>query len=216
MDPIKEAFTRAKQDVSRLEDEVRILREEVEQLKRTLTIPTQQNNTPTFQHRTPTDSNIPTHDWSLEGVKSPITDVSTGNDGVPTNQPTNKPTNQHILPTREIDEISHLQRVSEILGSLDELKKEVRIKFKKLTNQEMTIYSHIYQLEEEGKDVDYSLLSSRSHLSEISIRDYVRKIMNKGIPLEKKKIDNKKILLSIPDTLKRVATLPTIMQLREL
>ena len=66
----------------------------------------------------------------------------------------------------------------------------------------MKVFTSIYQLEEKGFIVDYSLLAQNTSLSEISIRDYVRKIINKGIPLDKKKQDNKKIILTIPQNLK--------------
>jgi len=118
--------------------------------------------------------------------------------------------------TPKIDRISRLQQVSQILQSLDELKKEVRIKFKKLTNQEMLIYSTIYQLDQLQLEVDYSLIAEKLNLSDTSIRDYVRKIISKGVPLDKTKENNKKILLKIPENFKRVASLNTILELREL
>jgi hypothetical protein len=94
------------------------------------------------------------------------------------------------------------------------LKKEVRLKFKKLTDQEMNVYSAIYQLEEQGLVVDYSLLAQKTNLSEISIRDYIRKILSKGIPLQKQKELNKRIIVGIPAELKRIASLNTLLQLR--
>jgi len=104
----------------------------------------------------------------------------------------------------------------EILESLDSLKKEVRFKFKQLTNQEMLIYSTIYQLEEQSIEVEYTLISEKLNLSESSVRDYIGKIIKKGVPLDKIKRDNKKIILSIPQDLKKIASLNTIIQLREL
>lgn len=209
MDPIKEAFLKAKQDIQFLNEKIDKLTQELEELKRTL-------NT-SYQSVQPTNQQmIPTHQHSLEHLKSSKTSFSTGNEGVPTNQPTIQPTNQRTGNEGVPDKISHLERVSEILGSLDALKKEVRIKFKKLTQQEMVIYGAIYQLQEQGNIVDYTLLASKLKLSEISIRDYIRKIAAKGIPLNKEKVDNKKIRLTIPEDLRRVATLETILALREL
>ena len=131
-------------------------------------------------------------------------------------QQTNQQTNQQTEKEGETDKISQIRRVSEIIDSLDSLKKEIRSKFKKLTSQEMKVFTSIYQLEEKGFIVDYSLLAQNTSLSEISIRDYVRKIINKGIPLDKKKQDNKKIILTIPQNLKKIATINTITSLREL
>jgi hypothetical protein len=41
-------------------------------------------------------------------------------------------------------------------------------------------------------------------------------MINKGIPIHKNKINNKKITLSISPDLKKIASLPTIIRLREL
>ncbi len=80
----------------------------------------------------------------------------------------------------------------------------------------MAIFSSIYELEEQGLDVDYQSLAQKCNLSEISIRDYVHKIMKKGIPLIKFKLQNKRIMLKIPEDLKKIATLQTIHTLRKL
>ncbi len=228
MDPVKEAFQKVKEDIA-------FLKSELESIKRTLNQnTTQQSNQQTNQHTTPTVNNVqtpfPTKDLALEAQKSKISNISKGNEGVPTNQPTNQQTNQHpmisignlLIPDKSQQipqnnvELTNLQRVSEILESLDELKKEVRLKFKRLTEQEMSVFSTIYLLEEQGFTVDYSLLAQKLNLSEISIRDYVRKILKKQVPLNKMKEDNKKIILSVPKDLKKIASLNTIVQLRNL
>ena len=109
-----------------------------------------------------------------------------------------------------------LLRASEILNSLDSLKREIRLKFKRLTSQEMLIFSLIYTSEESGELVDYKFLSSQSNLSESSIRDYVHKIVGKGIPIIKEKVNNKSILLHISPDLKKLSSLETIQRLREI
>jgi hypothetical protein len=214
MDPVKEAFFKVKSDMDDLKLELNGLKQRVEELTRTLQ--QVQSNQQTNQQPFPTH---PTHDLPLYGLKSQISTISSGNRGVPTNQPTNQQTNQRTgnegVPSSK-DRISRLAQISEVLESLDELKKEVRIKFKRLTNQEMAVFAKIYELDNLGADVDYTLLSQTLNLSEISIRDYVRKIISKGIPIEKLKVDNKKILLSISKDLKQVASLSTIFQLREI
>ncbi len=129
----------------------------------------------------------------------------------------NQHTKKQYRPTINLpSKIDHLQKASEILSSLDSLKKEIRLKFKRLTNQELLIFSTIYQLEEEGNLVDYHMIAEVLALSESSVRDYVQKIINKGIPVDKEKINNKRILLAISPDLKKIASLDTIMQLRDL
>mgnify|MGYP001609578405 FL=1 len=214
---IKQSFAKVKQDMTSLQEQINYLSQQIEELKRTLQTPTHPAENPTLQHI------IPTHNLPLQALKSSKTPFSTGNQGVPTNKPTNQQTNQHIgnegvsalnfhensqKPTQEIsknkqniDEISKIKHISDILASLDELKKEVRVKFKRLTEQEMAVFSAIYQLEEQNIDVDYQLLSQQLKLSEISIRDYIRKIIKKGIPIEKIKHDNNKLTISINEYL---------------
>ena len=80
----------------------------------------------------------------------------------------------------------------------------------------MLVFSSIYQFEEQGFVVDYALLAQNLQLTEISIRDYIRKILQKQIPLIKSKESNKKVILSIPKDLKRIASLQTITQLRNI
>ncbi|OGJ21750.1 hypothetical protein A3K73_06940 [Candidatus Pacearchaeota archaeon RBG_13_36_9] len=105
---------------------------------------------------------------------------------------------------------------SEILASLDNIKREIRRKFKSITKQEMLVFSTIYTLEEQDPDPDYQKIASKLRLSESSIRDYVQRIAKKGIPIEKEKLNNKKIILHISPELKKIATLDTIIKLRSL
>ena len=186
------------------------------------TIPTETMN--------PTDN--PTHNYALEALKPEIIEVSTGNRGVPTDKQTNRQTdnpthfpvkNEQILQKNtKINEIntinieSNIKEVSQILDSLDIIKKEIRLKFKHLTSQEMLVFSTLYQLEETNQEITYKIISNTLKLSESSIRDYVQRIINKGIPIKKQKINNKKIILSISQDLKKIASLSTIINLREL
>ncbi|GAH73525.1 unnamed protein product, partial [marine sediment metagenome] len=109
-----------------------------------------------------------------------------------------------------------IDEAAEILDSLDSIKKQIRLQFKQLTTQEILIFSTIYQLEEEQESVDYKSLANKLNLTESSIRDYVGRLIKKGIPVEKKKIKNKNIQLSISPNLKKIVTLQTILQLRDL
>ncbi len=217
MDLLKESFQRVRQDIEYLAQEIEVIKQLLSDLK---IQQTNKQETSTNQHFFPTSQS------QEEALKPLILPFSTRNEGVPTNQPTNKQTNQHppiSTPTlerssfKQIDRtFSNIQKVSEVLSSLDDLKKEVRLKFKRLTEQEMIVFSTIYQLEEQGFVVDYALLSQKLNLTEISIRDYIHKILKKEIPLLKSKESNKKITLSIPLDLKRITSLQTITQLRNL
>ena len=218
MDPLKEAFSKVRQEIDYLHQQIEEIKYLLNELKSI------QTNKPTNQQIIPSNLILsPTQELSQNRLNLRNSDFSTGNEGVPTNKPTNQQTNQHpsiSTPTQAIssvnERLNQLHRVSELLGTLDDLKKEVRLKFKKLTEQEMNIFSAIYELEEKGLVVDYAILAQKTNLTEISIRDYIRKILAKGIPLKKEKESNKRIILSIPQDLKRIATLLTINQLRDI
>jgi len=228
---IKEAFTRAKQDIEELRSYIVYLTEQLEEIKRTLRQTDRQTDKPTYapqiptnHYSTPTDSRTPTDILPLKALKSQNNDISSGNGGVPTDRQTDRQTDQHTFSNPqfhseapEITQSSHkIMQVSEMLNSLDDFKHELRRQFKSLTAQEMLVYATIYQLEEEGVTVDYHLLAVRLKLSESSIRDYILKITKKSIPLIKIKQDNKKVILSIPLELKKIASLQAILTLREL
>lgn len=114
------------------------------------------------------------------------------------------------------DPVTKIGKVAELINSLDALKKDLRRQFKRLTPQEMLVYSTIYQLTDQAIDVDYSILSKKTGLSESSIRDYVQKLLKKGIPLEKTRENNKRILLAVPPEFKRMTSLETIISLRSI
>jgi hypothetical protein len=186
--------------------------------------PTHNSNTPTLQHIVPAD---PTHNLALNSLKSPNINTSTGNQGVPTDRQTDRQTDQHIPkgsynPENTLKTISpnnlpnSIENASQILDSLDNSRKKIRLKFKRLTDQEILVFSTIYQLEEELGQVDYKVLADKLKLTESSIRDYTGRLIKKGIPVDKTKINNKTIILSISPSLKKIASLPTILQLRDI
>jgi len=127
-------------------------------------------------------------------------------------QTTSSQTNNPIYPPST----ANLKDTAEILSQLDSIKKDLRLRFKRLTPQEMLIFSTLYQFQEEGIESTYNSISSKLNLSESSIRDYVQRIIKKGIIIDKKKINNKQILLKISENITRLASLSTIIQLREI
>lgn len=238
-DQIKLAFSKVKQDILSLQQDISNIKQELDEVKDLLLhkivdldtptdtsthFPTNTPINPTHQHINPTypatPTQNPTHPQEIGGLKSPFLGISTGNGGVPTDRQTDRQTvqqtNQHMPYNLDIE--SNIREASEILNSLDHLKREIRLKFKKLTPQEMSVFSTIYQLEEQNfpDEITYKSIAKPLKLSESSIRDYVQKIISKGIPIKKNKINNKTIVLSISSELKKVATLPTILKLMEL
>ncbi len=145
------------------------------------------------------------------------TDTSTGNEGVKFAQSYNSTHSSTHIPTHKAQiRVDKLHQLSEFLASLDDIKKELRSKVKKLTNQEMQVLQTLYELEEKGFIVDYLMLSTTLNLTESSIRDYIQRILKKGIPIEKIRENNKKIFLSLSNSLRKIVSLPTLIQLRSL
>ena len=183
-----------------------------------------QRNLPTFQQTNrqanpTTPTNPSTHNYSYRPLKPQNMGISIGNQGVPTDKQTNRQTNQQ---TQNLDKSSYNQdnysidNAIEILESLDNIKKEIRLKFKRLTDQELLVFSTLYQLDEENGFTDYKTISEKINLSESSIRDYIGRLIKKGIPVDKTKLNNKTIQLNVSKNLKKIASLNTILQLREL
>jgi hypothetical protein len=215
MDSIKEAFQKVRKDMDSLKEEIASLRlnlrEINEKLLDILNKPSPSNNplNPTNPTHNPTD-NMP-----FKPLKAQNMPISIGNRGVPTDKQTDKQTDQHTQNELKISK-NTIETASEILSSLDNIKKEIRLQFKGITEQEMLVFSTIYQLDAESGFSDYRILAQRLKLTESSIRDYVGRLIKKGIPVEKKKVNNKIIQLSISENLKKIASLSTILKLREL
>jgi len=200
-------------------------------------IPTHLEKTPTDRQINQTNGEIPTDKLLSQVLKRRNLHISTGNGGVPTDRQTDRQTDRHMKivektpkkpqiifgnmpqnPEKQdsITKIDHLEKAGEILNTLDALKKELRLKIKKLTSKEISVLTLLYDLENQGQIVDYPLLSSKLNLSQSSIRDYIGKIQVKGIPIIKEKLNNKKIVLHISSDLKKIASLDTILKLRNL
>ena len=225
---LKEAFVKVKQDIDFLVNEIYQLKQEIIEIKQILGISsssTVRQITSTYPVTSTQTSTVP---QEVGGLRTPNLGISIGNQGASTDRQTDRQTDTstHNLsgipsksaePNKETNIEKKIQEASEILDSLDRLKKEIRLKFKRITPQEMVVFSTIYQLEEQDpENTSYKQLSMILKLSESSVRDYVQRMINKGIPIKKHKIANKKIILSISSELKKIATLSTIIQLREL
>jgi len=148
--------------------------------------------------------------------KDQFSTISTGNEGVQTDRQTDRQTDNEreiLSKVGFLEEKNSFEEAEELLNSLDGLKKELRLKFKRLTKQEFLVFSTIYQLGEEKGFSTYRTLSNKIGLTESSLRDYIQRLIKKGIPIEKRKINNKEITLFVSPSLKKVASLNTIINL---
>ena len=215
MDPIKEAFSKIKEDISLLRDEISHLRLQIESIQATPT----HNPLSTYQQ---TDNQthiqtVPTHNGVVEPPYTQNSNSSIGNEGVPTHKHTNTQTHKQTENYTQTTPNSDFKQVNDILLSLDNIKKGIRLKFKRLTPQEMLVFSVLYTMEEQNyTNVTHRAIATQINLSESSVRDYINKLINKGVPIEKMKQNNKTINLKISQDLKDIATLAIIQDLREL
>jgi len=241
---VKEDISLLKNKLEQISSELQLIKRTINQTDSPTNTQTEMSKNPTLfpamqteNSTLPTDNNSILDKTTQKASEMPFLTISTGNRGVPADRPADKQTDQqtnNIEPQPNInqkvsgffekfalkesieDPVKKIGKVTELINSLDALKKDLRHKFKKLTNQEMMVYSTIYQLTNQAIDVDYAILSKKTGLSESSIRDYVQKLSKKGVPLEKTKENNKRILLMIPPEFKRMASLETLISLRNL
>jgi hypothetical protein len=102
----------------------------------------QDNSIPTQNSNLPTDigeiKTHPAHNFPYKALKDENKVLSTGNEGVPTDRQTNQQTNQQtdkgsynteIIPKEDLSS-NYITHAAKILDSLDNIKKEVRLKFK--------------------------------------------------------------------------------------
>jgi len=215
MDPLKEAFSKIKDDIFFLRNEIIKLKNQIKNIQ---TTPTHNSLNIAQQTNKQTDiQTTPTHKQEVEPLYTNNFNISTGNTGVPTDKQTNRQTDKQPYNYTKTIHDSDFKQANDILTSLDSIKKEIRLKFKRLTPQEMLVFSVLYNMEEQKtNETTYRSIATKLNLSESSIRDYINRLINKGIPVKKIRQNNKIIILKISKDLKNIATLATIQNLREL
>jgi DNA-binding MarR family transcriptional regulator len=229
-DPIKQAFSKVKQDILNLQSEILSLKQETQELQRlirTSQTSTHPQLTPTHQHQ---NFDTSTDKTPSEAPYPSNSTISTGNEGVSTDRQTIRQTdNTHQRfaqtysnklqesPQFPQEKEQKSKEISNAINNLEEIKASLKNKFKSLTNQEFLVLSTIYQTQSLSpeEEISYDSLAIKLKLTQSSIRDYVQRIINKGIPVDKTKVNNKKVILSISPDLKKLASLNTLLDVRE-
>jgi len=238
MEEIKHAFNKVKQDIDFLKKESAENKQKIQDINQNLIEICEimrkldqklANKTPTHKPKNNVDpTHNTTHNSDFKALKPQNLPISTGNQGVPTDRQTDRQTDKYlqkssktaantpIFTNQSKNPKNSFEDVTQVLEKLDNIKKEIRLKFKRLTEKEILVFSTLYQIEEEQGKPNYKIIAERLNLTESSIRDYIGRLIKKGIPIEKNKIKNKIIELSISKHLKEIASLSTILQLRDL
>lgn len=208
---LKKAFGKVKEDISSLN-------QRLENIENSIKFLINQNSS--RNNDNPSDS-IPKPINNAQNPQNKV--LSSGNEGVQsinhstinqsiTNQSHNlsaysRQIKENYDDKNEINENRVLKRLSTDQSlinqslSIQSLKKDLESRFSSLTNQEFMVFLTIYQLEEDsGRPVTYTDLANKLSLTSGCIRGYVSAIIRKGLPLNKLKINNRTLTLSIkPD-----------------
>jgi len=88
-------------------------------------------------------------------------------------------------------------------------------KFRSLTDREFSVFMAIYQLEEELGKVNYNDVANKLNLSEATIRNFIISLINKGIPIEKERVFNRKALFRIKKDFREMNIASSMLELRQ-
>jgi len=226
MDEIKGAFHKVKSDFNKLEEEVVCLKEDLEKIKEILMelvkkIPFEELNkkkeilekgalsTEKEFFETEIILNKTTKN-DFRPLKDQNWGISNGNEGVQTDRQTDR---QIDKQTQKRGFFTQFDNAANAIESINDFKKNLGLLLNLLTPNEILIFSAIYQFEEEKGFCNYKDLSRKFSLTESSIRDYVRRLILKEIPLEKEKINNKEVHLRVSPSLKKLISLKTFLSL---
>lgn len=97
---------------------------------------------------------------------------------------------------------------------ISDIKRDLEVKFRGLTDREFSVFMAVYQLEEQLPDVNYSDVSKLLNISEMTVRGYVNSLLIKKIPLEKRRMYNKKVFLAISHEFRELNLASFLLTLR--
>lgn len=193
---IKDAFDRAKADIKALKGEIKQIKQVLEEIRAEVKA---LKEAPEPEDSTPLDEDS--------------TQSSTGNQGV-LNIHINKQTHKQINKPSLKDPSKHINKqinrengpVELFTEQTSKTYEKIEFAFKSLTKQEFRVFLLIYQLEDEEKIPTYQDLASRLTLTLGCLRSYICSLIQKGVPLNKKKLRDNSIILFIDKDFKAFAS----------
>ncbi|MEM2956151.1 MAG: HTH domain-containing protein [Candidatus Pacearchaeota archaeon] len=208
---LKEAFEKVKRDIDSLTEQIITLKKELQEIK-----------TNFIQQISIGNKGVPTDrqtDRPTTNIFSTIIDDKFSlQNKIPTYIPTQNPTDIQQID-KEIQQTNTYfntskQQTESITELVNNLKNDLKMRFRSLTKQEFYIFQILFTVDKSQKSITYKTLSEKTGLSESSIRDYVQKIIKKGIPIVKERLNNKVTILKIPDEIRNLATLDILLRIR--
>jgi len=204
---IKASFEKIKKDIEFLTEQLASLRTEVSEIKANFTGKSSIGNegVPTDrQTDTPTSNR---YSALVDDEFSPVFET-------PTHNPTQNPTHTQHTNTKTQQTNTSFDGINSMTELVNTLKNDLKTRFRSLTKQEFNIFSILFTVDKTQKSATYKDLADKTGLSESSIRDHIQRIIKKGIPIDKERINNKIIILKIPEEIRNLATLDNLLRLR--
>ena len=124
------------------------------------------------------------------------------------------------ISSRNDGVINNHQQSSTIINdkqqSISAIKSDFEALFRGLTDREFSVFMAIYQLEEDLQaPVSYCEVSKILKITEITVRNYVNSMMNRGIPIEKHRQYNRKVSLSIKKDMRDLNLASKLLKIRQ-
>ena len=230
LDIVKISFEKLREEVWELRKELIFLKQELNELKSERSSLNPQKVQQTLQIKTnlissgnrgvPADRQTDTQTFDTPSF--PVEDKPSTDFDTSTHNQTQTSTHRQQIPQklRHFDtsldtKIQKTPQIEDLTHLMEALKTDLKQKFKELTKQEFYIFSVLFTLDKTEKNVTYNNLATQTSLTSSSIRDYIQRIIQKGIPIIKEKLNNKLTVLKIPSELRNLATLDNLMRLRK-
>jgi len=172
---VKLSFSKVKDHITTVEDELKKNKEDIMGYKEELTILRKEIESLKNKPNVLVETQKP-QEPQIQGFK----EVSSGNQGVYSDI--------HSFNKHSFNSYSH--RIFDFKQDFDRL-------FTGLSQQEFLTFLTIYQLEEDIKQVSYIDVAKKLNLTEGCIRTYVSSLLKKGLPVIKRKYNNRQVFLSI-------------------
>lgn len=202
---LREAFLKIKEEMNSLQHEIDEIKQYLQDLHAYLTQSTPSTHTPAYPQHSSTQSQ------EINRIK-PQLSISTRNDGVPADSQQTFDTSNIQENIQNTHKNLNLRDMKKLINSLQQ---DLKTKFNSLSRQEFYIFSLIYNLDIQGQKPDYKTIAIMAGLTESSVRDYISRLIHRGIPIKKEKINNKQIIISIPEELKSLATLDSLTKISQ-
>jgi len=220
---VKISFEKLREEVWELRKELIFLKQELNELKAQRLQQSQEiktnlissGNRGVSTDRQTDRQAFDTPSFPVDGNASMHFDTSTHNQAQTSTHPQQIPQKLRHFDTSFDTKPQKTPRIEDLTHLMESLKTDLKQKFKELTKQEFYVFSVLFTLDKTEKNVTYSTLAAQTGLTSSSIRDYIQRIIQKGIPIHKEKLNNKLTVLKIPPELRNLATLDNLIRLRK-